>query len=40
MEYDEIAAKRRKKHNSFLFMRLLRLVAAILLSQSVVHPTG
>jgi hypothetical protein len=39
MEYNEIAAKRRKKRKSSCFLRLLRLFAAILFSQSVVYAT-
>ena len=35
MEYNEMAAKRRKKLKSYAFMRLLRLFAAILSPHSV-----
>ena len=39
MGYNEVAAKKRKKRKSLVFMRLLRLFAAILYSSSVVYAT-
>lgn len=36
-EYNEMAAKRRKKLKSYAFIRLLRLFAAILLPRSVAY---
>lgn len=38
MEYNEMAAKGRKKLKSYAFIRLLRLLAAILLPRSVARP--
>ena len=37
MEYNEMAAKRRKKLKTYAFMRLLRLFAAILFPHSVAY---